>query len=468
MASSEFVSQGRLATALSCFGLMADIYDLNIVNLVRPLLEEEFGKMSSQQDAILTGAALGGALIGMLGFGFAADYIGRRCLFITTAVLVGISSIACACATPYLGLHTYTVLAIWRFILGLGLGGEYPLAAANTVENTDSASSAKALAFVFSGMAAGQLLAPLVVMTCAGVLNVPDQWLWRWAFGFGAVLALLVAGLRYVLLHETNQWAQTDAPGQWRDKVAALGAMKYSLVGTIGVWLIYDVVTYGVGLFSTTIFPAEPGFASAKVVLWINVIMLPGYAGAVFLSSHLPTRSIQLCGLIAMTTCFIFMVSMHYKVDTKGFAFFAVFALMRCVDAMGPGFSTFAIPGQIYPTRIRGTAHGISAAAGKLGAVIGTILFPFANEAAGLQVVMALMAGTCALCATWAFMFTPVYDDEVLEAIAALDTKAPLVEQAAFAEAVLFDSKSTKTELTIPGLPESYGSFPAGAKKEST
>jgi|Transcript_35123 PHS family inorganic phosphate transporter-like MFS transporter len=465
MISSDAVSQGRLAAALSCFGLMADIYDLNIVNLVRPILEDEFGIMTPKQDALLTGAALAGALIGMLGFGLAADYIGRRCLFITTAALVGVASIACACAGPCLGLHVYTVLAIWRFVLGLGLGGEYPLAAANTVENTDSASSARALAFVFCGMAAGQLLAPAVVMTLAGVLDIPGQRLWRWAFGFGAVMALLVAALRYYHLRETNRWAQAEAPRRIRDQVPALAEMKYSLAGTAGAWLLYDVVTYGVSLYSTTIFPAEPGLASAKVVFLINAIMIPGYAGAVFFSSRSPARHMQLYGLIGMTICFGFMVSMHVEVTTKGAVFLLAFGLMRCIDAMGPGYATFAIPGQIYPTRIRATAHGMSAAAGKLGAVLGTAIFPYVLEASGLQVVMALMAGTSMLAAAWTILFTPSYNEQVLEDIANLDSSMPLVQQAATAESLLFNPKKQQVYSFGLGVLGSYGSVPQQASQ---
>jgi PHS family inorganic phosphate transporter-like MFS transporter len=422
--------------------------------------------MSARQDALLTGAALAGAFIGMLGFGFAADYIGRKSLFITTAVLVGAASVACACAGSFFGLHIYTVLAMWRFVMGLGLGGEYPLAAANTVENTDSSSSAKALALVFSGMAAGNLLAPLLVMVCAGLFDMPAALLWRCAFGFGAVLALLVAVLRYVHLRETDRWQQasssssTENPQQWSDKIAAIATMKYSIAGTVGVWLLYDVVTYGVGLFSSTIFPAEPGLATAKIVFMINVCMTPGYAGAYYFSSRLPARHMQLYGLIGMTSLFVVMVNMNPKVESRGFIFFVVFVMMRCIDAMGPGFATFAIPGQIYPTRMRASAHGISAAAGKLGAVFGTIIFPFAMETGGLQVVMALMAGTSALAAAWTFLFTPLYNEELLEDIAKMDSDMPLTQQAATAEACLFNPKNHKVQSFALGIFGSYGSVP--------
>lgn len=457
-------TQGTLTALLSCFGLMADIYDVGIVNLVRPVLEEQFGTMTPSQDALLTGSTLGGAIVGQLAFGASADYIGRKCLFVSTAALVGFASLGSACASGIqpLGLSIYAVLAVWRFLMGLGIGGEYPLAAASTVENNDPSSSARSLAIAFSGMALGHLLAPGVVMLLAGPMAVSHARLWRYAFGFGAVLALVVAVLRFYVLRETRAWLQASgataadsrvvaaatAPQtqRWKEKLAALSAMKWSMAATAGVWLIYDVVPYGTGLYSTKIFPAEPGLNSAYVVLYITLITLPGYAGAVLLASRVRMKHLQLYGLFGMTVCFSLLALLHNKANRGGLGYLSIFAFQRCIDAMGPGVATFTIPAQIFPTRIRATAHGISAAAGKLGAVIGTVIFPNLQAAAGLQAVMAFMALISALTAFWTQLATPLYDVSVLEEIAALDTSMGVVQQATMAESLLFAASSSKAE----------------------
>jgi len=372
MPGLDMRSQGSLTAVLSCFGLMADIYDFGIVNLVRPVLEAEYGAMTPSQDALLTGSALLGAIIGQLGFGAAADYIGRRGLFVSTAALVGVASLgsACAGAFPPMGLSIYAVLTIWRFLMGLGIGGEYPLAAACVAENSDAASSATSLAVAFSGMALGQLLAPSLIMLLDGPMNVSNANLWRYAFGFGAILALIVAALRYLVLRETQAWSAAQAASSdsrvvtaapqavaasqappsrpFREKVAALKAMKWSLVATVGGWLLYDVVPYGTGLYSTTIFPAKPGMASAEVVLYINLISLPGYAGAILCASRFRMKYIQLFGLLGMTLCFSVLTLLHKKDaigNVNGIGYLSIFAFQRCIDAMGPGVATFRIPG---------------------------------------------------------------------------------------------------------------------------
>lgn len=460
---ADAASQGRLTAALSCFGLMADLYDFGIVNLVRPMLEDEFGTMTPNQDALFTGSALLGAFVGMIGFGTTADFIGRRWLFITTATLVGVASLGSACAGPALGFSIFPILALWRFLMGLGIGGEYPLAAASTAENSDPASSSRSLAVVFFGMWMGGVLAPSVVLLLAGPFQVPGPRLWRYAFGFGAILALGVAALRFFALKETRAWevASRSAPqpsthreeASWlqrlQNKLAALSAMKWSMMGTVGVWLFYDIVTYGTGLYSTRIFPAEPGLGSGKVVLYINLLTLPGFAGAVLLAPRVPMRHLQLCGLLTMCACFATMAFVFGQASRSGFGFLSLFAFQRCIDAMGPGVATFTIPGQIYPTRIRATAHGISAASGKAGAVIGTVIFPHLYAAAGLKAVMAFMASVCAFSALATQLYTPLYDETVLEDIASLDSNTELVQQATMAESLLFAaSKSHKAECT--------------------
>jgi len=308
-------------------------------------------------------------------------------------------------------------------------------------------------------------------MLLAGPLAVPHAVLWRYAFGFGAVLALAVALVRYLVLQETRAWVQASSGLQpsnddrimgspqapqkqlFGDKVAALCAMKWSVFATMGAWLIYDVVCYGCSLYSTTIFPAEPGLDSAVIVFYINALSLPGYGGALLLSSTTKMKHLQLYGLLIMTVSFSILALYSDQGHRAGMTYLSIFAFQRCIDAMGPGVATFTVPGQIFPTRIRATAHGISAAAGKLGAVIGAVIFPILYAAAGLQAVMAFMALVSAIAALFTQLFTPLYGNGALEEIAALDPALGAAQQAGQAESILFSSASTKGE-SISLMPE--------------
>eukprot|EP00929_Paragymnodinium_shiwhaense_P067493 TRINITY_DN33963_c0_g1_i3.p1 TRINITY_DN33963_c0_g1~~TRINITY_DN33963_c0_g1_i3.p1 ORF type:complete len:156 (+),score=23.34 TRINITY_DN33963_c0_g1_i3:172-639(+) len=120
-------SQQCWAPLLAALGLMADVYDFTIINLVRPLLEQNHGKMTPAQDSFVTGAAIFGAIIGQLVFGAIADAYGRRWVFITTVAMIAVASLGSALAEPIaaFGWDIYTVLTFWRLIMGIGIGGEY-------------------------------------------------------------------------------------------------------------------------------------------------------------------------------------------------------------------------------------------------------------------------------------------------------------------------------------------------------
>ena len=293
-----------------------------------------------------------------------------------------------------------------------------------------------------------------MVLTLDGPLRLPGPLVWRLAFGFGAALALAASLLRWAHLRETPDWrraeprtpqlrtqppphggAEAPAGGCAQDgagdKAAALGAMSRALVGTAGAWFLYDVVTYGVGLFTTTIFPAGAGLASARTVLLINLITLPGYALAVTLSSRVRLRQLQLGGLCGMSLLFLFLGALYEDrlVGARWCLCLVIFSLQRCLDAMGPGLATFAIPGQIYPTRVRASAHGLSAASGKLGAVAGTVVFPQLLAAAGMKAVMCFMSTASLLTFLWTLAFVPSYGVAELEEIARHD-QVPLARQA--------------------------------------
>ena|SRR5579863_10631941 len=60
---------------------------------------------------------------------------------------------------------------------------------------------------------------------------------------------------------------------------------------------------------------------------------------------------------------------------SKAGAFVALYCLANFFSNFGPNVTTFIIPGEIFPTRYRSTAHGIAAACGKLGAIVSQIIF---------------------------------------------------------------------------------------------
>ncbi|KAJ2559959.1 hypothetical protein EV175_000072 [Coemansia sp. RSA 1933] len=157
------------------------------------------------------------------------------------------------------------------------------------------------------------------------------------------------------------------------------------LLGTSIAWFALDVAFYGINL-NTSIVISAIGFAgnmdTDKPSRYIirnclgNIIInllgsVPGYWISVFTIEHLGRKRIQLMGFAALTVLYIILGFAYHKIlDKSTGAFIFLFTVAQLFQNFGPNVTTFVIPGEVFPTRFRATAHGISAAAGKLGAVV--------------------------------------------------------------------------------------------------
>ncbi|KAJ1851866.1 hypothetical protein LPJ76_005837 [Coemansia sp. RSA 638] len=157
------------------------------------------------------------------------------------------------------------------------------------------------------------------------------------------------------------------------------------LLGTSIAWFALDVAFYGINLNSAVVIDAI-GFAgdlykdkpSHFIIrnclgnIIINILgSVPGYWITVFTIERLGRKTIQLMGFAMLTILYIVLGFAYHKILDKSVAgFIVLFTLAQLFQNFGPNVTTFVIPGEVFPTRFRSTAHGISAAAGKLGAIV--------------------------------------------------------------------------------------------------
>lgn len=113
-----------------------------------------------------------------------ADIVGRKRIFVATAALISVGSIGSAFVMDTPSLTIYGQLACWRFILGCGVGGEYPLAATVTSESSSAENRGKLMAGVFAMQGVGSLLSVVVVVLCL-LLGCSNAFTWRFALAFG-------------------------------------------------------------------------------------------------------------------------------------------------------------------------------------------------------------------------------------------------------------------------------------------
>merc|ERR1712019_210033 len=99
----------------------------------------------------------------------------------------------------------YWLLTCFRFIMGIGIGGEYPCCASHTAEASDFKTSGRNMAISIASAVVGGVVAPSVVLLCLA-LRIPHAMIWRLAFGFGALVSLFSLGLRVVVAKNSSKF----------------------------------------------------------------------------------------------------------------------------------------------------------------------------------------------------------------------------------------------------------------------
>jgi len=198
-------------------GFMCDAYDLFVINLVLVLLRMDPGASSTSSpsksfEGLLADAVLIGSIMGQLIFGVLADQIGRRKGFIATLTLLTVGALLSATVQDTGSMTLYHWLALWRFVLGVGIGGEYPLAASVSSEaSAEVKGRGKRVASVFAMQGVGATLAPLVVLILLSAIGPGNVGLvWRLALGLGAAPGIIMLYFR-IRMKESTAFVAANA-----------------------------------------------------------------------------------------------------------------------------------------------------------------------------------------------------------------------------------------------------------------
>src|SRR6266705_6064313 len=198
------------AMLTSGMGFFTDAYDLFIIGAALAILTPLW-HLGPFEIALLGSTSLIAAAFGSVIFGYLADHLGRKFVYGYELVVLAVGAIASALSPNVI------VLLIFRFILGLGIGGDYPVSATLMSEYANRRDRGKLITMVFSMQGLGLILGPLVAL---GLLLVGMQHdlTWRIMLALGAVPALGTFYLRRQIA-ETPRFAmaiQGDVEGATR------------------------------------------------------------------------------------------------------------------------------------------------------------------------------------------------------------------------------------------------------------
>src|ERR1700729_3482408 len=183
---------------VSGMGFFTDAYDLFVIGIVVALLKPEWN-LSTGQVSWLNSATLLASAVGAVVFGRVADILGRKRIYGYEVLILAIGAIASAFAP------NYVFLLVCRIILGIGIGGDYPVSATIMSEYSGKRDRGKMVGLVFAMQGAGLIFGPLF----ASVLlwsGLADDYVWRILLALGAVPGMAVFYLRR-RINETPRFA---------------------------------------------------------------------------------------------------------------------------------------------------------------------------------------------------------------------------------------------------------------------
>ncbi|KAL2463624.1 putative inorganic phosphate transporter 1-3 [Forsythia ovata] len=442
------------AIVIAGMGFFTDAYDLFAISLVTKLLGRIYythdgapkpGTLPPRVSSSVTGVALVGTLTGQLFFGWLGDKMGRKKVYGLTLVLMIVCSLASGLSFGSSPKGVMATLCFFRFWLGFGIGGDYPLSATIMSEYANKKTRGAFIAAVFAMQGFGILTSGVVALIVssafdhahkaptyeenAALSTVPQaDYIWRIILMFGAVPAALTfywrmkmpETARYTALVAKNakQAAQDmakvlnvelEAEEEKLEKITEKPANSFGLfsreflrrhglhlLGTTTTWFLLDIAFYSNNLFQKDIFTAIGWIPPAKTMNAVHEVYriakaqtlialcstVPGYWFTVAFIDIIGRFAIQLMGFFFMTV-FMFALAIpynHWTHKDNRIGFVVIYSLTFFFANFGPNATTFVVPAEIFPARLRSTCHGISAAAGKAGAIVGAFGFLYAAQ----------------------------------------------------------------------------------------
>ncbi|MGW1444024.1 MFS transporter [Serratia rhizosphaerae] len=431
-------SDARIVVAIALGGVFLDAYDLGALAFGIKDVAREFS-LSPTGTGLVASAITFGAIIGAFIGGYLTDKIGRYRVFMADMFFFVVAALACAFAP------NEWVLGGARFVMGLGVGIDLPVAMAFLAEFSrlsGRGNKAARIAMWCPTWYAAISISYLLVLLLYAVL--PDghtDWLWRLILGFGAVPALLIIAIRSRYMSESPVWAanQGDLQGAaailrrsynihaqvaeeaertpaaparraaWRNYGELLKGVylrRTVLATTIAIAssFAYNAVAFGLPVILST-FLAQSMLSTILVSLALNLLF--AFAGGLLAVRLVPTfgawkmtvlgYACQLAALLGLA-----LVGLP---DDGGEAAFSIgmLALFLLGQGFGPGSHSMTFASLSYPTSLRGVGVGFNQTLMRASSTLSLFLFPVLSAALGTGVfwviALAPLVGLVALLA---------------------------------------------------------------------
>ncbi|MDD0817889.1 MFS transporter [Bacillus cereus] len=369
----------RKLLGIAGLGWLFDAMDVGMLSFVMVALQKDWG-LSTQEMGWIGSINSIGMAVGALVFGILSDKIGRKSVFIITLLLFSIGSGLTALTT------TLAMFLVLRFLIGMGLGGELPVASTLVSESVEAHERGKIVVLLESFWAGGWLIAALI-----SYFVIP-KYGWEVAMILSAIPALYALYLRWNL-PDSPRFQKVEKRPSVIENIKSVWSGEYRKA-TIMLWILWFSVVfsyYGMFLWLPSVMVLK-GFSlikSFQYVLIMTLAQLPGYFTAAWFIERLGRKFVLVTYLIG-TACSAYLFGV-----AESLTVLIVAGMLLSFFNLGAWGALYAYTPEQYSTVIRGTGAGMAAAFGRIGGILGPLLVGYLVALqASLSLIFTIFCGS--------------------------------------------------------------------------
>ncbi|MGB2873331.1 MAG: MFS transporter [Psychrobacillus psychrotolerans] len=358
MKEQKKISKNKLL-GIAGLAWMFDAMDVGILSFVIAALAIDWNLSPEQMGWIGSVNSIGMA-VGALVFGVFADKVGRKKIFMITLLLFSIASGLSALTT------TLAAFLILRFFVGMGLGGELPVASTLVSESVEAKERGKVVVLLESFWAAGWIISAIIAY-----FIIPDYG-WRIALIITALPAFYAIYLRLKLPDSPKYTEKKSETRTIMQNMSEVWSKKYAK-RTLMLWIVWFTVVfsyYGMFLWLPSVMVIK-GFTlikSFEYVLIMTIAQLPGYFSAAWLIEKAGRKFVLITYLLGTAaSAFVFG-------SAETTTLLMVSGILLSFFNLGAWGALYAYSPEQYPTVIRATGSGMAASIGRIGGILGPLL----------------------------------------------------------------------------------------------
>lgn len=362
--NGEVVSRKRIGEnkllGIAGMAWLFDAMDVGMLSFIIAALQKEWNLNSEQMGWIGSMNSIGMA-VGALVFGIWADRIGRKNVLIITLLLFSLGSGFSALTT------SIGIFLVFRFIIGMGLGGELPVASTLVSESVEEKKRGRIVVLLESFWAGGWLIAALI-----SYFVIPNYG-WQVALLISAVPALYAIYLR-IKLPDSERFESLKN----KQKPSVMQSLKMLwnkqyMKRTVMLWILWFCVVfsyYGMFLWLPSVMVMK-GFTlikSFQYVLIMTLSQLPGYFTAAWFIEKFGRKFVLVTYLLGTA------LSAYFFGNAETLSVLLIAGCLLSFFNLGAWGALYAYSPEQYPTIIRGTGTGMAASVGRIGGILGPLL----------------------------------------------------------------------------------------------